>query len=139
MSNPLSCSQRVGIQYETLSTNIVLPTLLVLQDVALRSPQSFQFVPGAQPKLREGVAWKKHLSVKILISTQASTKLANLLPRRLRQLCLFIPTLLDKVGLEEAIFISQLDYWLQRSKNFRIEDGCRWVWNTVDQWLEQFC
>ena len=43
-----------------------------------------------------------------------------------------------QIGLDGSAFISQVHYWLQRSKNFRIEDGCRWIWNTVNQWLEQF-
>ena len=38
-------------------------------------------------------------------------------------------------GLNEAAFLQQLHYWLQRSNN--IQDGYAWVYNTAAQWQEQ--
>lgn len=40
------------------------------------------------------------------------------------------------VGLNEAIFLNQLHYWLQRSNNER--DGFIWVYKTIDEWLAEF-
>ena len=42
-----------------------------------------------------------------------------------------IPSLAKAIGLNEALFIQQLHYWSLKSK-----DG--WVYNTYDQWQEQF-
>lgn len=47
-----------------------------------------------------------------------------------------LPSLAEKVGLNESIFLQQLHYWLVASKN--IEEGHKWVYNTYDGWLEQF-
>jgi hypothetical protein len=49
-----------------------------------------------------------------------------------------LPSLALAVGLEEAIVIQQLHYWLNNSKNEgRIdEDGNKWVYNTYAQWQE---
>lgn len=44
-------------------------------------------------------------------------------------------TLAERVGLHEAIFLQQLHYWLQDSKN--IHDGHKWVYNTYQDWHEQ--
>lgn len=49
---------------------------------------------------------------------------------------LIIPSLATRVGLNEAIFIQQLHYWLKDSKN--IKDGFTWVYNTYEDWQEQF-
>lgn len=49
---------------------------------------------------------------------------------------LVLPSLAEKVGLNEAIFIQQLHYWLKDSKNIR--DGYKWVYNTYEEWAEQF-
>lgn len=46
------------------------------------------------------------------------------------------PSLAVKIGLNEALFIQQLHYWLTSSKNIR--DGKHWVYNTVDEWNKQF-
>ncbi len=46
------------------------------------------------------------------------------------------PELAEKIGLNEAIVLQQLHYWIQKST---IEyDGYVWVYNTIDQWREQF-
>ena len=47
-----------------------------------------------------------------------------------------LPTLAVLVGLNEAIFIQQLHYWLQKPSAHEIE-GKRWVYNTIAQWQEQ--
>ena len=46
-----------------------------------------------------------------------------------------LPTLATLVGLNEAIFLQQLHYWLTRSGKER--DGRLWVYNTYDEWREQ--
>jgi DnaD/phage-associated family protein len=47
-----------------------------------------------------------------------------------------LPTLAVKVGLNEAIILQQLHYWLKDSKNVR--DGYTWVYNSYEDWHEQF-
>lgn len=50
---------------------------------------------------------------------------------------LIIPTSLAKIiGLNESIILQQLHYWLQKSNN--IIDGIPWVYNTHEEWQEQF-
>ena len=47
-----------------------------------------------------------------------------------------LPDLAVKIGLNEAIIIQQLHYWLERSVNIR--EGRKWVYNDYEQWQEQF-
>ncbi|WP_019553330.1 hypothetical protein [Propionispira raffinosivorans] len=47
-----------------------------------------------------------------------------------------LPSLAVKIGLNEALFIQQLHYWVDRSKN--IIDGRQWVYNTMADWSKQF-
>ena len=47
-----------------------------------------------------------------------------------------LPSLAKAIGLNEAIFLQQLHYWLQRSNNEH--DGRVWVYNTYDEWQAQF-
>lgn len=47
-----------------------------------------------------------------------------------------LPSLAAKIGLNEAIFLQQLHYWLQRSSVEALD--CRWVHNTTADWAEQF-
>jgi DnaD/phage-associated family protein len=49
---------------------------------------------------------------------------------------LVLPSLATKVGLNEAIFVQQLHYWLKDSSNDR--DGFKWVYNTYEDWQSQF-
>lgn len=49
---------------------------------------------------------------------------------------LVLPSLATKVGLNEAIFIQQLHYWLKESNNIR--DDYKWIYNTYEDWQEQF-
>lgn len=47
-----------------------------------------------------------------------------------------LPTLAKKIGLNEALFIQQLHYWLADSKH--TYDGYQWVYNTYEDWHRQF-
>lgn len=47
-----------------------------------------------------------------------------------------LPTLAAKIGLNEAIFLQQLHYWLKQTRHWR--DGRPWVYNTVAEWEKQF-
>lgn len=47
-----------------------------------------------------------------------------------------LPRLAVAIGLNEAIVLQQIHYWLGRSGVKR--DGHQWVYNTVQQWQEQF-
>lgn len=49
---------------------------------------------------------------------------------------LFQPSLAVKYGLNEAIFLQQLHYWLSYSSKER--GGCLWVVNKYKTWLDQF-
>lgn len=48
------------------------------------------------------------------------------------------PTLAVALGLNEALFIQQLHYWLSEHAAGREIDGRRWIYNTYDSWREQF-
>jgi hypothetical protein len=47
-----------------------------------------------------------------------------------------LPQLAKQIGLNEAIFLQQLHYWLQKSEHEH--DERRWVYNTFDNWHAQF-
>lgn len=47
-----------------------------------------------------------------------------------------LPSLAVAVGLNEALFLQQLHYWLHQSGHVR--DGRRWVYNSLDAWHKQF-
>ncbi|MFB6649196.1 DnaD domain-containing protein [Bacillus toyonensis] len=47
-----------------------------------------------------------------------------------------LPRLAKAIGLNEAIFLQQVHYWLNKSKHFH--DGYYWIYNTYEDWLEQF-
>jgi len=47
-----------------------------------------------------------------------------------------LPSLAVKIGLNEAIIVQQIHYWLQKNKP--MEDGNSWVFNSVREWKEQF-
>lgn len=51
-----------------------------------------------------------------------------------------MPTLATIIGLNESIILQQVHYWLkikEKSKQDYI-DGHYWVYNTYEQWQEQF-
>ncbi|CAI1805380.1 Uncharacterised protein [Serratia quinivorans] len=47
-----------------------------------------------------------------------------------------LPTLACAIGLNEAIVLQQIHYWMNISQNFH--DGRRWVYNSVPSWQAQF-
>ncbi len=49
---------------------------------------------------------------------------------------IILPSLAVKVGLNEAIFLQQLHYWLLKSNH--VIDGEKWVYNSIPMWQEQF-
>lgn len=50
-----------------------------------------------------------------------------------------LPTLAARIGLNEAIFLQQLHYWITNPKWGQEVDGRRWVRNTVAEWqVENF-
>lgn len=51
---------------------------------------------------------------------------------------LFQPTLATIVGLNEAIFVQQVHYWLNPRVNKRFIEDRYWVHNTYEQWQKQF-
>lgn len=52
----------------------------------------------------------------------------------------FTPSLAVKVGLNEAIFLQKLYYWVMKHQEDDVNffDGRYWVYNSLDQWLLQF-
>lgn len=50
----------------------------------------------------------------------------------------FDPQLAEEIGLNEAIFIAQLQYWSDKRGMGKMHNGKRFIRNTLDQWLEQF-
>ena len=47
-----------------------------------------------------------------------------------------LPSLAVKIGLNEAIILQQVHYWLLKSNNVR--DGYKWVYNSYSEWNKQF-
>lgn len=48
------------------------------------------------------------------------------------------PELAQRIGLNEAIVLQQLNYWLSETDSGVEHDGRRWVYNTLEQWQKQF-
>lgn len=46
------------------------------------------------------------------------------------------PRLAELIGLNEAIILQQMHYWLKKSKHFI--DGKDWIYNSAPQWKKQF-
>jgi len=52
---------------------------------------------------------------------------------------LLIPVgLAELIGLNEAIVLQQIHYWISQDSNENVKDGRKWVCNTYEQWQEQF-
>ncbi|WP_261909545.1 conserved phage C-terminal domain-containing protein [Liquorilactobacillus satsumensis] len=47
-----------------------------------------------------------------------------------------LPQLAEKIGLNEAIMLQQINYWLQKSD--KIRDGKKWTYNSYAEWGKQF-
>lgn len=48
------------------------------------------------------------------------------------------PELACWIGLNEAIVLQQICYWLEDTTAGVDHDGRRWVYNTIEDWNEQF-
>ena len=48
------------------------------------------------------------------------------------------PDLAYSIGLNEAIALQQVNYWLKETTSGLERNGVRWIYNTNEQWLEQF-
>lgn len=48
------------------------------------------------------------------------------------------PSLAKIIGLNEAIVLQQIHYWLTRDKAGKEIDGVRWIYNSLSDWKEQF-
>lgn len=48
------------------------------------------------------------------------------------------PDLAYSIGLNEAIALQQVHYWLKETTSGMEHGGQRWIYNTSEQWLEQF-
>ncbi|MGS6422161.1 conserved phage C-terminal domain-containing protein, partial [Enterobacter hormaechei] len=48
------------------------------------------------------------------------------------------PDLAYRIGLNEAIALQQVNYWLKETTSGLERDGVRWIYNTNEQWVEQF-
>ena len=48
------------------------------------------------------------------------------------------PWLAEKIGLHEALFLQQLRFWIQREMGFEDEQGRRWIYNSINSWMQQF-
>ncbi|QJU39040.1 conserved phage C-terminal domain-containing protein [Serratia marcescens] len=49
-----------------------------------------------------------------------------------------IPELAMRVGLNEAMLLQQVHYWVTETTSGIEHDGRRWVYNTIAEWMEQF-
>ncbi|MGR5900833.1 conserved phage C-terminal domain-containing protein [Bacillus cereus] len=49
---------------------------------------------------------------------------------------LVLPSLAKSIGLNEAVFLQQIHYWLNRSNHFY--DERRWIYNSAVEWSKQF-
>jgi len=49
-----------------------------------------------------------------------------------------LPLLAVKIGLNEAIILQQVHYWIRNPLNEKVIDGRVWVYNTYEQWKKQF-
>lgn len=47
------------------------------------------------------------------------------------------PALAEKIGLNEAIILQQLNYWLTRTESGVLKNGKVWIYNTYAEWHEQ--
>ncbi|MDE9466410.1 conserved phage C-terminal domain-containing protein [Xenorhabdus bovienii] len=49
-----------------------------------------------------------------------------------------IPELAVRLGLNEAIVLQQIQYWLIETASGIEKNGHRWIYNTIEKWQEQF-
>lgn len=48
------------------------------------------------------------------------------------------PSLAAAIGLNEAIVLQQVHYWIQGGKSGKEIDGVRWIYNSLSDWQDQF-
>jgi hypothetical protein len=48
------------------------------------------------------------------------------------------PTMAKAIGLNEAIVLQQIHYWLRNGKSGKEIEGVRWIWNSLSDWQVQF-
>lgn len=51
---------------------------------------------------------------------------------------ILLPSLAAAIGLNEAIVLQQVHYWVSNPKVGVVKDGRRWAWNKIAEWQEQF-
>jgi hypothetical protein len=51
---------------------------------------------------------------------------------------LVFPSLATRIGLNEAILVQQLHYWMVNPKIGKVIEGKHWIFNTIEQWQENF-
>ena len=49
-----------------------------------------------------------------------------------------LPSLAEAVGLDEAIVLQQIQYWINVPTGGRNIEGVKWIWNTLEEWQKQF-
>lgn len=49
-----------------------------------------------------------------------------------------LPSLAAKIGLNEALMLQQIHYWISNELNQNIKNDRIWVYNTYSEWLKQF-
>ena len=49
-----------------------------------------------------------------------------------------LPSLAGAIGLNEAIIVQQLHYWLENKKSGVERDGHKWIFNTYEEWQVNF-
>lgn len=49
---------------------------------------------------------------------------------------IILPSLAEKIGLNEAILLQQIHFWIGKKKH--LKDGRYWVYNTYKEWEKQF-
>lgn len=47
-----------------------------------------------------------------------------------------LPSLAKSIGINEAIVLQQIHYWLRKSNN--VKDGHKWIYNSMTNWQKQF-
>lgn len=49
-----------------------------------------------------------------------------------------LPSLAVVVGLNEAIILQQVQYWMTNGKTGHVKDGRKWIYNSYEEWQQQF-
>lgn len=50
---------------------------------------------------------------------------------------ILLPSLAAKIGVNEAIFLQQIHYWITRDAGIIDQYGRHWIYNTIKQWQKQ--